>query len=101
MCGGERIPIRKVARLDVPHWCLVVRVQQRLIVTVGYSVPTAELLGFHQPAHEGACLLPHRREAENRMADRIEQMEAALGSRRIHGLVCNLAYFREFALGKP
>src|SRR5262249_16911230 len=101
MRAGERISIGSVARLDVPHRRIVVSVQQRLIVTLGYGVPTAQLFRLHQPAHEGACLLPHGREAENRMADRVKQMEATLRSRRVHGLVGDFADFGKFALGKP
>src|SRR5262245_18396568 len=101
MRAGERVSIRKVARLDVPHRRVVVSVQHRLIVTLGYILPTAQLLRLHQPPHEGACLLPHWREAENRMADRVEHMEATLRSRWIQGLACDFANFGRFALGKP
>src|SRR5207248_1919377 len=53
------------------------------------------------PAQEIMRLLLLRAEVEDRMADAIEQMKAALWSLRVHRLVRDLGDLGEVALGQP
>ena len=101
MRARQRVAIGDVARLDLPHRRVVVAVQQRLIIAVGRGVPGAELLLVHQPAQEGARLVLCRGEIEDRMADRVHQMEPSLRSRRVLRLVGDLGDVGEIALGEP
>jgi hypothetical protein len=97
----ERIAERQVARLDVPHRRIFIAVHQGLVIGIRDRVPAAQLLRLHQPAHEGLGLLPDWREIEDRMADRVEQVEAPLRPRRVHCLVGDLGDLRKISFGQP
>src|SRR5262249_49536936 len=97
----ERVAVWHIAWFQLPHWRVVIVMQERLIIGVGRGIPSAELLRVGGPVQKGTRLPFGRYEVDYPMTNRSYDRECPFWTHRVLRLVGVLGDLGEVALGQP